>query len=43
MECAVYFRHPHSSFEKGAIERHSVLLRRFSGKGRSTDGMSAAL
>ncbi|MDR1539686.1 MAG: hypothetical protein LBU32_17135 [Clostridiales bacterium] len=43
VERAVYFHHPHSSFEKGASERHSGLLRRFVEKGRSAGGMSASL
>jgi IS30 family transposase len=33
VERAVYFRHPCSSFEKGASERHSGLPRRFAEKG----------
>jgi IS30 family transposase len=33
VERAVYFRHPRSSFEKGARERHSGLPRRFAEKG----------
>ncbi|MDR1541075.1 MAG: hypothetical protein LBU32_24380 [Clostridiales bacterium] len=43
VDCAVYFRHPHSKFEKGANERHSRLLCRFAEKGRSVDGMPAPL
>ncbi|MDR1542105.1 MAG: IS30 family transposase, partial [Clostridiales bacterium] len=43
VERAVYFCHPHSSFEKGANERHSGLLRRFAEKGRSVDDMPAQL
>ncbi|MDR1541176.1 MAG: hypothetical protein LBU32_24915 [Clostridiales bacterium] len=42
-ERAVYFCHPHSSFEKGASERHSGLLRRFAEKGRSAGDMPAQL
>ncbi|MDR1538117.1 MAG: hypothetical protein LBU32_09005 [Clostridiales bacterium] len=40
---AVYFRHPHSSFEKGAGERRSGLPRRFAEKRGSAGGMPAAL
>ncbi|MDR1537399.1 MAG: hypothetical protein LBU32_05270 [Clostridiales bacterium] len=43
MDCAVYFRHPHSSFEKGADERHSGLPRRFAEKGRGAGGMPVPL
>ncbi|MDR1541303.1 MAG: IS30 family transposase, partial [Clostridiales bacterium] len=43
VERAVYFRHPRSSFEKGANERRSGLLRRFAEKGGSAGGMSAQL
>ncbi|MDR1541674.1 MAG: hypothetical protein LBU32_27545 [Clostridiales bacterium] len=43
VECAVYFRHPYSSFEKGASERHNGLLRRFAEKGGSVDDMPAQL
>ncbi|MDR1537581.1 MAG: hypothetical protein LBU32_06225 [Clostridiales bacterium] len=43
MDCAVYFRHPHSSLKKGANERHNGLLRRFAEKGRSAGGMPAPL
>jgi IS30 family transposase len=40
---AVYFRHPHSSFEKGASERRSGLPRRFTEKGGSAGDMPAQL
>ncbi|MDR1541437.1 MAG: hypothetical protein LBU32_26260, partial [Clostridiales bacterium] len=43
VERAVYFRHPCSSFEKGASERHSGLPRRFAEKGGSAGGMPAQL
>jgi IS30 family transposase len=40
---SLYFRHPHSSFEKGASERHNGLLRRFAEKGGSAGDMPAQL
>ncbi|MDR1538558.1 MAG: hypothetical protein LBU32_11300 [Clostridiales bacterium] len=43
VECAVYFRHPRSSFEKRANERRSGLPRRFAEKGGSAGGMPAQL
>ena len=36
----VYFAHPYSSFEKGSIERHNGLLRRFISKGTRIDNFS---
>jgi len=33
----VYFAHPYSSFEKGSIERHNGLIRRFIPKGKRID------
>ncbi|MDR1538211.1 MAG: hypothetical protein LBU32_09505 [Clostridiales bacterium] len=43
VERAVFFRHPRSSFEKGAGERRSGLPRRFAEKGGSADAMPAQL
>ena len=36
----VYFAHPYASCEKGSIERHNGLLRRFIPKGRRIDSLS---
>jgi IS30 family transposase len=38
VERAVYFRHPHSSFEKGINERYSGLLRLFVEKEEARTG-----
>jgi IS30 family transposase len=43
LECAVYFCHPYSSWEKGTNERHNGLLRRFIKKGKSIDSIPAEL
>ena len=37
----VYFTHPYSSCEKGTVERHNRMLRRFIPKGRSIDDYTA--
>ena len=33
----VYFAHPYTSYEKGSIERHNGLIRRFIPKGKRID------
>lgn len=38
---AVYFTHPYSSCEKGTVERHNRMLRRFIPKGKSIEMYSA--
>ena len=37
----VYFAHPYSSYEKGSVERHNGLIRRFIPKGKRIDSYSA--
>ena len=37
----VYFTHPYSSFEKGTVECHNRMFRRFIPKGKSIDDYSA--
>ena len=37
----VYFAHPYSSLEKGGIEKHNGLIRRFLRKGKRTDSFRA--
>ena len=39
-ETLVYFAHPYSSCEKGSVERHNGLIRRFIPKGKRIDGYS---
>ena len=34
----VYFAHPYSSWEKGSVERHNGMIRRFIRKGNRIDG-----
>ncbi|MGE9994998.1 IS30 family transposase, partial [Peptoniphilaceae bacterium SGI.137] len=36
----VYFTHPYTSCEKGSVERHNGLIRRFIRKGRRIDSFS---
>lgn len=36
----VYFAHPYTSYEKGSVERHNGLIRRFIPKGRRIDSYS---
>ncbi len=40
-ETKVYFTHPYSSFEKGTVECHNRMFRRFIPKGKSIDNYSA--
>lgn len=37
----VYFAHPYSAYEKGTVERHNGLIRRFIPKGKRIDSYSA--
>ena len=37
----IYFTHPYASYEKGTVERHNRMLRRFIPKGKSIDDYSA--
>jgi len=37
----VYYAHPYTSCEKGSVERHNGLIRRFIPKGRRIDSLSA--
>lgn len=39
-ETLVYFTHPYSSYEKGSVERHNGLIRRFIPKKQRIDGYS---
>ena len=39
-ETLVYFAHPYTSCEKGSVERHNGLLRRFMPKGRRIDSFT---
>ena len=36
----VYFAHPYTSCEKGSVERHNVLIRRFIPKGCRIDSLT---
>lgn len=36
----VYFAHPYTSYEKGSVERHNGLIRRFIPKGKRIDSYS---
>ena len=36
----IYFVHPHTSCEKGSVERHNSLIRRFIPKGKRIDSYS---
>lgn len=39
-ETLVYFAHPYTSYEKGSVERHNGLIRRFIPKGKRIDSYS---
>lgn len=41
VDTLIYFAHPYTSYEKGSVERHNGLIRRFIPKGKRIDQFSA--